>query len=180
MRENKMSKYVTRFAEMLTNTNIMSVVHTKERLVSEDQVSMYTLSRLLPGISEDQWVHDVVMPLRDLSRRLSGVVSIRTAKEYVDKVVNGEYRTVFAFVISITTPDPDSVLSAINTSLFGAVEDRLDIGHGLGGKKTIADLPDEVIERPLAHAPANRNEIKTTRTEDGRLLHGAGVRNVAS
>lgn len=135
-----------------------------------------TLSRLRPGIKEAQWVYGIAKPLRQLSWKYPEWF-VRTSKEYIDKRSKTEKRVVFAFLVEIHTPDAETAIKMIDHVISsGGKQPKPEVLEKPTGVKTIAELPDKEIIKPLAHVYSeDRNAREPSISRAGGYNLGAGV-----
>lgn len=168
------------------NTGIVEVIQTEEVTVPAEHgevTTLRTLMRLKPGVKEKDWVFKLVRPIREISWRYPGKWSVRTAKEYVDKEVGNARSIAYTFVIEVSTVDPvetNQVISQMLSTGMAPVPPEATNGSPI---LTLAEMPDEIIERPLVGAGADRNSSRLVPSAYGHITGqsfkpGAGARSV--
>ena len=175
----KENAHVLALSEILLSTGIVEVAIYQEKVVNAETglTVLSTLSRLLHrDVKEKMWVERIVKPLRMLGWS-HPEWTIRTDKTYFDKEAGGIKKVVFGFKVEITSTDPENVIKMVRSTLAHGKLPSPDT-RSPQGIQTIAELPDEVIEKPLAHSPASRNERVSIPSRAGGYKKSAGVDNL--
>lgn len=104
----------------LSATGVTEVVDVEQISPTGVFHSLTVLSRLMPGMKEEDWVNSVVVPLRALARKRDW--SIRTGKEYIDKELpNGDTKVVFGFLVSVYTDSHEELIQEVQKALLRAL-----------------------------------------------------------
>jgi len=179
------NQHVSVLSTTLANTGLIEVVKMEEQttpMEHDELVTMTVLMRLRPRVMEKDWVFKIVRPIRELSWRYPGKWRVRTAKEYVDKESDNQKGIAYTFIIEVTTPNPQETNSAVAHALRTGSPAAPESAEG-SPILTLAEMPDEIIERPLVGAGADRNASQLRPSAYAHITGqafkaGAGARSV--